>query len=723
MAALVAFSPVAAAAMDKETPKKENKMTTTMTQSDTASNTAADAIRPFQVHIPQAALDDLRQRIASTRWPDKETVNDRSQGAPLADLQELVRYWGTDYDWRKAEAKLNALPQFMTNIDGLDIHFIHVKSRYPNAMPLIITHGWPGSIFEQIKLIGPLTDPTAFGGRAEDAFDVVIPSLPGYGFSARPTEGGWGPERIGRAWDVLMKRLGYTHYVAQGGDWGAVIVQAMGRQAPAGLLGIHTNFPATIPNEVGAALAGGGPAPAGLSEKERAVFDALRTLGRQGDLAYSTMMGARPQAVGYGVTDSPAGLAGWLLVHPGFAEWTFGKNPKQSPTKDEVLDDFTLYWLTNSAASSARIYWENHGRNLVSAAAQKTDEISVPVAVSVFPEEIYRAPETWARRAFRNLIYFHEADRGGHFAAWEYPELFAAELRAAFKSLRSNAAPVAFKTADVANLRVFYREAGNPSKPTIVLLHGFPSSSHQFHDLIPLLADRFHVIAPDYPGMGFSEAPDPTVLRPTFDDMAMVIDAFIAQRVSGPVILYLHDIGGTIGMLIATAHPERIAGLIFQNFTISIEGWNPERLKVYERLGGLETPEKLAETEQFATVERDMFLHKKGALWPDALNPDNWAVDAYAFSIAANRVFMSRLFMNLTTTIPHYPQWTAYLKDRQPKTLIVWGRNDPIILPAAAEFVKQVVPAADLRYFDASHFALDENADEIAEAIIETFSR
>jgi pimeloyl-ACP methyl ester carboxylesterase len=280
-----------------------------------------------------------------------------------------------------------------------------------------------------------------------------------------------------------------------------------------------------------------------------------------------------------------------------------------------------------------------------------------------------------------------------------------------------------FKTADVAGLRIFYREAGDPSKLNIVLLHGFPTSSHQFRDLIPRLADRFHVIAPDYPGMGFSEAPAATVLRPTFDDVAMVIDAFIAQCAPGPLILYLHDIGGPVGMRIAMAHPERIVGLIFQNFTISVEGWNPERLKVYELIGGPETPEKLAETEQFATVERSMVLHRKGARQPDALNPDNWAMDAYAFSIAANRIFMSRLFMNLTTNIQHYPEWTAYLKDRQPKTLIVWGRNDPLILPAAAEFVKQVVPAADLRYFDAGHFALDENADAIAEAIIETFSR
>jgi pimeloyl-ACP methyl ester carboxylesterase len=280
-----------------------------------------------------------------------------------------------------------------------------------------------------------------------------------------------------------------------------------------------------------------------------------------------------------------------------------------------------------------------------------------------------------------------------------------------------------FKTADVAGLKLFYREAGDASKPTIVLLHGFPSSSYSFHDLIPLLADRFHVIAPDYPGMGYSDAPDSTVLRPTFDDVTRVIDAFIAQLAPGPVILYMHDIGGPIGMRIATAHPERIEGLICQNFTMTVEGWNPDRLKIYERLGGPETPEKLAETEQFVTVERDMFLHKKGARQPNALNPDSWAIDAYAFSIEASRIFMSRLFMNLSTNIPHYPEWIAYLKDRQPKTLIVWGRNDPLFTPAASEAVKQAVPTADSRYFDGGHFVLDEYSDEIAEAIIETFSR
>ena len=400
------------------------------------TRTEAEAIRPFRVAVPDEALTDLRRRIAATRWPDRETVADRSQGPPLAMVKELVRHWGSGYDWRKAEAKLNALPQFMTNIDGVDVHFIHVKSRHPGALPLIVAHGWPGSVFEQLKLVGPLTDPTKYGGRAEDAFDVVIPSLPGYGFSSRPEEAGWGSERIARAADALMKRLGYTRYVAQGGDWGAGIVQAMGRHAPSGLLGIHTNFPATVPNDVSAALGSGGPAPAGLSEQERAVFDGLRAYGQMGGRAYLTMMSARPQAVGYGLTDSPAGLAGFMLVHPGFAKWAYGRDPKQTPTRDEVLDNVTLYWLTNSATSAARLYWENRDHNLVSAVSQKSAEVAVPVAITVFPEEVYRAPETWARRAYPNLIYFHEVDRGGHFAAWEHPGLFAAELRAAFRSLR-----------------------------------------------------------------------------------------------------------------------------------------------------------------------------------------------------------------------------------------------------------------------------------------------
>ena len=393
------------------------------------------AIRPFRATMPQAALDDLRKRLRATRLPDAETVADRSQGAQLEQLRKLLQYWGDGYDWRKGEAKLNALPQFMTKIDGVDIHFIHVRSRHKNALPIIISHGWPGSVFEQIKLIGPLTDPTKYGGRAEDAFDVVIPSLPGFGFSSRPTEAGWGSERIGRAWDVLMKRLGYARYFAQGGDWGAAVVEAMGRQAPAGLLGIHTNLPATIPPEIGPAL-GGGPIPPGLSAQELSTVEALRGFLKDGNLAYVTMMNARPQAVGYALTDSPAGLAGWMLVHPGFALWSYGDDPDQSPTKDEVLDDFSLYWLTNTSASAARIYWEHRSLSLISSAALRTSEISVPVGITVFPEEVYCPPESWAKRAFPKLVYFHEADQGGHFAAWEHPELFAAELRAAFKSLR-----------------------------------------------------------------------------------------------------------------------------------------------------------------------------------------------------------------------------------------------------------------------------------------------
>jgi pimeloyl-ACP methyl ester carboxylesterase len=405
---------------------------------DTTSRAVEDrSIRTFTAHVPQTTLEDLRRRIAATRWPDRETVTDRSQGSRLEDLQALVRYWGTRYDWRKAEVKLNALPQFMTNIDGVDIHFIHVRSRHRNALPVIITHGWPGSVIEQLKVIGPLTDPTAHGGSADDAFDVVIPSLPGYGFSGKPTATGWDPDHIARAWAELMQRLGYTRYVAQGGDWGTPISSAMARQRAAGLLGIHINLPATVPPEVAAVLPMGGPAPAGLTEKERAVFDALVGSGKMGNLAYFTMMTARPQTVGYGATDSPAGLAAWVLVHPGFAQWTYSADPEKSPTKDDVLDNITLYWLTNTATSSARLYWENGARgSVIVAAAQKTNEISLPVAITVFPEDVYRPPETWARRAYPNLTYFHEVDKGGHFAAWEQPELFAAELRAAFRSLR-----------------------------------------------------------------------------------------------------------------------------------------------------------------------------------------------------------------------------------------------------------------------------------------------
>lgn len=396
---------------------------------------ADSAIRPFRVHVPQEAIIDLRRRIATTRWPDKETVADQSQGVQLATMKELVRYWGTAYDWRKAEAKLNALPQFVTNIDDLDIHFIHIRSKHPHALPLLITHGWPGSVVEQLKVISPLTDPTAYGGRSEDAFDLVIPSIPGYGFSGKPTGTGWDPDHIARAWAELMQRLGYTRYVAQGGDWGSPITSAIARQAPAGLLGVHLNLPATIPPDVATVLASGGSAPAGLSQQERAAFDSLNTFNKQ-ERAYALIMGTRPQTIGYGITDSPIGLAAWLLGHPGFAQWTSSNsNSEKSPTKDEVLDDITLYWLTNSAVSSARLYWENK-TSLLNAIAQKTDEISLPVAITVFPGEIYQAPETWVRRAYRNLIYFHEADKGGHFAAWEQPQLFSEEIRTAFKSLR-----------------------------------------------------------------------------------------------------------------------------------------------------------------------------------------------------------------------------------------------------------------------------------------------
>ena len=403
-----------------------------------AQSTAEDrSIRPYKVQAPQATLDDLRRRVNATRWPDKETVPDRAQGIQLAELQELVRYWGSGYDWRRLEAKLNALPQFITRIDGVDIYFIHVRSRHANALPVIVTHGWPGSVIEQLKIIGPLTDPTAHGGKAEDAFDVVIPSIPGYGFSGKPTGTGWDPDRVGQAWAELMNRLAYARYVAQGGDWGSPISSAMARQKAAGLQGIHINLPATLPPEVGAALASGGPAPAGLSEKESSVFAALRKYGMTGNSAYFTMLTARPQTVGYGATDSPAGLAAWILVHPGFAQWKYGGDPKQSPTVDDVLDNITLYWLTNTAASAGRLYWENGARgSVIAAVPQKTSEISLPVAITVFPDDVYRAPESWARRAYPNLIYFHEVDKGGHFAAWEQPQLFTEEMRAAFRPLR-----------------------------------------------------------------------------------------------------------------------------------------------------------------------------------------------------------------------------------------------------------------------------------------------
>ncbi|MBB3176364.1 pimeloyl-ACP methyl ester carboxylesterase [Variovorax sp. Sphag1AA] len=406
---------------------------TLATPAVSVNDSPADMIRPFKVHVSEETLADLRKRVMATRWPDKETVPDQSQGVPLAKLQDLVRYWGTSYDWRRIEAKLNALPQFTTEIDGLNIHFIHVRSKHPNALPIIITHGWPGSVLEIVKAIDPLTNPTAHGGRAEDAFDVVIPSMPGYGFSDRPVGTGWGPDRMGRAWDVLMKRLGYKRYVSQGGDWGSVVADAMGRQAPPGLVGIHVNMPATVPEEAAKALSNGDPAPAGLSEKEKAAYNALDTFFKK-NAGYGVMMVTRPQTVGYGLSDSPAGLASWMFDK--FTQWTYsGGDAERSLTKDEMLDDITLYWVTNSAISSARLYWENNNNNF-SSPAQRTTEIKVPVAVTVFPGEIYQAPKSWTQRAYPTLVYFNEVDKGGHFAAWEEPQLFATEMRAAFKSLR-----------------------------------------------------------------------------------------------------------------------------------------------------------------------------------------------------------------------------------------------------------------------------------------------
>lgn len=388
----------------------------------------ADQIRHFHINVPQAAIADLRQRIAATRWPEKETVKDQTQGVQLEKIQKLVKYWGTTYDWRKAEAKLNALPQFITTIDGLDIQFVHIKSKHKNAMPLIITHGWPGSIFELLKIVGPLTDPTAYGGRAEDAFDLVLPSMPGYGFSGKPQGTGWDADHIATAWDVLMKRLGYQHYVAQGGDWGSVVADKMAHQKPAGLLGIHVNMPATVPADVAKALNNGEPAPAGLSVKEKAAFESLNYLYKKGG-GYAAMMVTRPQTLGYGLSDSPAGLASFF--YDKLNEWTFsGGDAEKVLTKDEILDDISLYWLTNTAASSAQLYWENNANNF------NAVDISVPAAVTVFPGEIYQAPKSWTERSYHNLIYFNEVSKGGHFAAWEEPQLFAEELRAAFKSLR-----------------------------------------------------------------------------------------------------------------------------------------------------------------------------------------------------------------------------------------------------------------------------------------------
>jgi len=391
------------------------------------------AIQPFRANIPDEALADLRRRIAATRWPDPETVADQSQGVKLAKIQPLVRYWGTDYDWRKAEAKFNALPQFITEIDGLDIQFAHIRSKHPNALPLIMTHGWPGSIFELLKVVGPLTDPTAHGGRMEDAFHLVLPTYPGYGFSGKPARGNeWGPPRVARAWDELMRRLGYARYVAQGGDWGAIISEVMAAQAPAGLLGVHTNMPGTVPPDIVKRVRNREPVPADFSAAEKAAYAALDVFYNQG-FGYAEMMNTRPQTLGYALADSPAGLAAFFYEK--FATWTYsGGQPEKVLTRDEMLDDISLYWLTNTGTSSSRSYWD--AAQLGGGPFTARDIPKTPVAVTVFPGEIYQAPKSWAERNYHNLVYFNVVDKGGHFAAWEEPELFASEIRAAFKSLR-----------------------------------------------------------------------------------------------------------------------------------------------------------------------------------------------------------------------------------------------------------------------------------------------
>jgi pimeloyl-ACP methyl ester carboxylesterase len=396
----------------------------------------AVGIRPFRVDIPDAALEELRRRIVATNWPEKETVEDQSQGVPLAMIQALARHWATDYDWRKCEATLNALPQFITEIDGLDIHFIHVRSRHDDALPLVVNHGWPGSVIEQLKIIDRLTDPTEHGASAADAFHLVIPSMPGYGFSGKPASTGWGPERMARAWAELMGRLGYTRYVAQGGDWGAFVVDQMGLQAPTGLLAIHTNMPAVVPADIDTAVRRGDPLPADLSPEERRACEQLDRTYKQVD--YAKFMAARPQTL-YGIADSPVGLAAWLLDHndadgqPAAAVAAALERTTSATgelTRDEILDNITLYWLTNTGVSASRLYWEYKGGFF------NAKGVSIPVAVSVFPGEQYQAPRRWTERAYPELIHYNVVDKGGHFAAWEQPELFSEEVRAGFRRVR-----------------------------------------------------------------------------------------------------------------------------------------------------------------------------------------------------------------------------------------------------------------------------------------------
>jgi pimeloyl-ACP methyl ester carboxylesterase len=398
---------------------------------------AGDVIRPFgSFDVPEEALVDLRRRIVATRWPDRETVKDASQGVQLSTMQALARYWATEYDWRKIEAKMNALPQFITEIDGLDIHFIHVRSRHDNALPLIVTHGWPGSIIEQMKIIDPLTNPTAHGGSASDAFHVVIPSMPGYGFSGKPTAAGWGPERIAQAWTTLMRRLGYKHFVAQGGDWGAVITDMMGVQAPPELLGIHTNMPGVVPAEIDKAAFSGAPAPSDLSADEKIAYERLQFVYQKG-IAYGYQMGLRPQTL-YGIADSPVGLAAYFLDHDARSYALISrvfKGESEGLSRDDILDNITITWLTDTALSGARLYWENWGK----LGYFNAKGVTIPVAVSVFPDELYPAPRSWAERAYPNLIHYNKVEKGGHFAAWEQPKLFTEELRAGFRSLRKSA--------------------------------------------------------------------------------------------------------------------------------------------------------------------------------------------------------------------------------------------------------------------------------------------
>jgi pimeloyl-ACP methyl ester carboxylesterase len=389
------------------------------------------AIRPFQVNFPEADLTDLRRRIEATRWPERETINDDTQGVQLATMEKLARYWTNGYDWRKVEARLNSYPNFITNIDGLDIHFMHVKSKHPNALPVIITHGWPGSPVEQLKIIEPLTDPTAHGGLEEDAFDVVIPSMPGYGFSGKPSTTGWGPQQIARAWDVLMKRLGYDRYVAQGGDWGAIVVDQIGVLAPSGLLGIHTNMAGAIPPEIDKAAFTGAPAPDGLSAEELQAYEQIAFFYKFG-LGYAQEMGLRPQTL-YGIADSPIGLAAWILDHDIRSYELIARvfdGAAEGLTRDDILDNITLYWLTNTGVSSARLYWENK----VAFFAPKG--VKVPVIVSVFPDDLCPVSRNWAEKAYPNLVYFQRHPKGGHFAAWEQPASLVADMRGGFKGLR-----------------------------------------------------------------------------------------------------------------------------------------------------------------------------------------------------------------------------------------------------------------------------------------------